>query len=837
MGKNIIETLSYSSFFWSLGTTSFRTKEFNYSIEKQLACLDDFWKIPENSNLGWEKKYMAPGQKDIYDIKNRYYDFMRERGLTVGDDSIKYKAAREKTSGLVDLGLINENHRLTEVGRRILEISQSENYSSDNPLLISKDSYVYLKQLLKTFIKTDGVFVRPFVVVLYLLSRLDYLTYEEFTFLAPLCTSAEITEQMIEDIKAIRRREKSKEQIIVHVMMTKENYKKAYQVLMENEANEYIITQIGLNRKSRNYDKPYYPLYLLLKDVFLSKDYSKAHLLYKQTTKVSNVGRYWRKYLFDTVSLVAIKNAPHKHLLPSIFDNVTTEEELKTAFFQMMHLIKNLATLQDYFDLNRRYLNIANVIIFGDEQVKLDMVPKQFFASSIEELYLSAYTPSAELEYDRKMEDICPALKFDKEDVVARLNEELGIELENIDEAYSEVEKRRYDRFKTMVDTRFTDNDLMELLDDFDCRNDDEISKKVTDNADTPTIFEYVLGIIWYKASGYKGRILDYMKLCLDANLLPITHAAGGEADIVYEYAATKDYPAHTLLLEATLAESTNQRRMEMEPVSRHLGNHLLKTGNAKSYCVFASSYLHVNVISDFRLRKNAIYCDYQDPEKYVTGMKIIPLSTNDLRTIVKWDIPYTELYYHFEKAYESTEFHPQKWYDEFVKIDKIYDHTPSLLMAAEDIFIYGSIPVDLPNIKREALLNKNLNLILMYAIGPSARPKTEAAGRIAIGIKEDMLKDEQLAAYKSLKYLLFHYWSNPRAYLLTKEPLLVDPDNVPSGYLKRMENDAVKYLLLEYDPQSPSNIGNIDVLKTQRRGEIRYLPFVTTIESIAIDE
>ena len=164
-------------------------------------------------------------------------------------------------------------------------------------------------------------------------------------------------------------------------------------------------------------------------------------------------------------------------------------------------------------------------------------------------------------------------------------------------------------------------------------------------------------------------------------------------------------------------------------------------------------------------------------------------------------------------------------------------DEEGQLPMAAEDIYIYGSIPVDLPNTKREALLDKNLDLILMYAIGPSARPKTEAAGRIAIGIKEDMLKDEQLAAYKSLKYLLFHYWSNPMAYLLTKEPLLVNPDNVPTDYLKRMEKDAVKYLLLEYNPEKPSNIGTIDVLKTQRRGEIRYLPFVTTIESIAIDE
>lgn len=695
MGKDIIETLAYSSFFWSLGTTSFRTKEFNYSIEKQLACLDDFWKIPENSNQGWEKKYMAPGQKDIYDIKNRYYDFMRERGLTTGDDAIKYKAAREKTSGLVDLGLINENHRLTEVGRRILEISQSEDYSSDNPLLVSKDSYVYLKQLLKTVNKTDGVYVRPFVVVLYILSKLDYLTYEEFTFLAPLCTSAEITEQMIEDIIAIRQGEKCKEQIISQVMMTKENYRKAYQVLMENESSEYIITQIGLNRKSRKYDKPYYPLYLLLKEIYLNKDYSKAHLLYGQTTKISNVGRYWRRYLFDTVSLVAIKNAPREHLRPSIFDNATNEEEFKTAFFQMMHLIKNMATLYDYFDLNRRYLNIANVMIFEDEQVKLDLVPKQYFASAIDELYKLAYSVSNELELDCKIEEICPALKFDEKEIVARLNKELGIELKTIDEAYTEVEKRRYDRFKTMVDTRFTDNDLLQLLEYFDSRNDDEISKKVTDNADTPTIFEYVLGIIWYKISNYQGKILDFMKLSLDANLLPITHAAGGDADIVYEYSATEDYPAHTLLLEATLADSTNQRRMEMEPVSRHLGNHILKTNNLNTYCVFATNYLHINVISDFRMRKTYPYYDPQDDNHFIDGMKIIPLQTSDLRLIIMSHKVYPDLYRKYESAFQKDfSVRPKDWYELYVREGKSVDslsQSLELSQYADEIMKYNN--------------------------------------------------------------------------------------------------------------------------------------------------
>lgn len=157
-------------------------------------------------------------------------------------------------------------------------------------------------------------------------------------------------------------------------------------------------------------------------------------------------------------------------------------------------------------------------------------------------------------------------------------------------------------------------------------------------------------------------------------------------------------------------------------------------------------------------------------------------------------------------------------------------------MMVAEDIFIYGSIPVDLPKTKREELVNGNLDLVLMYAIGSGARQKTESAGKIALGLKEGMLKDEQMAAYKSIKYLMFHYWSNPKAYQLTKEPVLVDRGAVPSAYLIRMERDAVKFLLLDYNPSQSVDLDNLNILKTQRRGEIRYLPFVTTLESI-VDE
>ena len=53
------------------------------------------------------------------------------------------------------------------------------------------------------------------------------------------------------------------------------------------------------------------------------------------------------------------------------------------------------------------------------------------------------------------------------------------------------------------------------------------------------------------------------MKLSLETNLLPKTHIAGDYADyFIYEYKP------------CTLADGNNQRRMEMEPVSRNLGDY-----------------------------------------------------------------------------------------------------------------------------------------------------------------------------------------------------------------------------------------------------------------------
>ncbi|MDE6091079.1 MAG: AlwI family type II restriction endonuclease [Duncaniella sp.] len=670
----ILSHLAYNTFVWNFGTTSFRTKQMNFSIERQLELLSEFWKDENNAKCGWEKEYLHPNQPyNIYEIKNRYYDFMRDNSFITGDDKIKYKAAREKTSGLVDIGVINRDHRLTEVGETILKISRSGDYTSKNILSISKDSLIYLSQLLKHSIALKDGYVRPFVVLLYLLSEVGPLTFEEFTYLAPLCTSEKATSSIVDSITKLRNGEISLNDIIYQHIMRQQNYQDAYYAWINTEVSEEIVTAIGINRKSRKYDKIYYQFYLALKQLFVDNNPDAAIKVYNISKKIQ-VGRYWRELLFDTISPKAIKNDPLAHLNVTEFTTANTETKFKEVFFKYLHLYKVKSTLYDYFDLNRRYIKLSNIILFENGQLKYDLVPKPFFTSAMHELYKLAYSEAENLEQLTSLEDICPALKLNEQHLLDALNNELGTNLNSIDEVSSEAKKQKYERFNNMITTRFSDDQLIKLLNDFDSRNDDAIFKAVSDNADIPTIFEYVLGIIWYKTSEFKGHILDYLKLSLDADLLPVTHAVGGDADIVYEYAAWPPfYPKHNLLLEATLADSTNQRRMEMEPVSRHLGRHLLRTRDFNNYCIFATTHLDVNVISDFKSRKHIPYYDTQNDENFIQGMKIIPLDSSDLREIIRQGRKYRDLYPLFEEAYQqSDKLHPKKWYNELVRISPI---------------------------------------------------------------------------------------------------------------------------------------------------------------------
>lgn len=646
---------TYKSYCWSLGTTSFRMVEFNRKIEQQLNLLNQFWSKPEYAHATWSSNSA---------IQTAYYNFIREQGFIEEKDAPrKDKDARQKTSGLVDLGIIDGERRLTDAGRALLAIAESGDFSKDNLLHIPADSFIYFKQLLKLSIQFDDTVVRPYLILAYVLSELGEISKDEFTYLLPLAISQEKTENIVDSIRAIRRGETTIDDVIVAVISQMDNYRAAEELFLTSSCvDEKLVQNIGMNRKSRSYDKPYLKLY---NDLYSFRNTGNNYVVQELIKSVKRIsGRaqtYWKQYLFNTslTSKIEREGATTVNHIPLL--KTPDEKSFRKEFFRLLHLFKAKSLLDDYYDLNKRYFKTSDTVLFQDDKVKFDIIPNCYFALTEDNLMDIAFTEDDNLSNDCGLSEISADLVVTQEQIFHMAEEIYGVQVHNLIDIQNFVDQERYERFNRMIDTRFTDEALINLMTLFENRNDTDIQTIVTNNADVPTIFEYVLAIVWYKVSGRQGNVLEYMNLSLDADLLPITHAAGGHEDITYKYAATAEYPAHTLLIEMTLASKTNQRRMEMEPVSRHLGDYMLAHRDEEAYCLFATTFLHVNVTSDFRSRKTTPYYSMNGSE-FVDGMKIIPFQTSEIKTIIQKHITYAQLYPIFEQAYQSTAA-PNMWY------------------------------------------------------------------------------------------------------------------------------------------------------------------------------
>ena len=65
------KSISYQSFCWVIGTTSFRTAKLNLKIEEQLLLLDEFYNEVINRSIwNWNN-----------DLQEKYYDFMKDRAF------------------------------------------------------------------------------------------------------------------------------------------------------------------------------------------------------------------------------------------------------------------------------------------------------------------------------------------------------------------------------------------------------------------------------------------------------------------------------------------------------------------------------------------------------------------------------------------------------------------------------------------------------------------------------------------------------------------------------------------------------------------------------------
>lgn len=658
----MLEDIKFQSYCWSLGTTSFRVKDLNFKIERQLQILKELWN--ENQNVRWN------GNNSI---QEEYYNKMLQKNFITGEANNKPKDARQKTSGLVQIGVIDDNRHITEIGEKIIDIVEQENFKSDNIFNINKDSYLYLKQLLKLQITDNGINVKPFAVLLYFLSELGYLTKDEFTYILPLCTNREYIDIMLENIKKYRNNQKTIEDIIQNKMENMSNYKAAIDFIKENGVNnidEFSIIDMG--RKGTKYVEPMYNFFEALYRIS-KKDFDEEVLdtiikfIKKQTKKNSKVAKYWKEYLRYSSKRLTEEYLEDIKEIPLF--NFKNKTEYTIEFFKVMHTAKWKATLEDYADLNKRYISLSDIVIFEDDKIELDVFPKYFFLNISKEIVNTEILDKDEynnfISTDIELNKIYECLNVNVDEIIYQIQADYPDKVVNKDSIKTFIEDEKLRRFNELIDNKFNENQLVQLFTYIENNDRSAINEYVDWNSDVPTIFEYILGITWYRLSNRSGNILEYMKLSLDANLLPKTHAAGGTADIVYEYNKTNNYPEHKVLLEATLTESTSQRKNEMEPVSRHLMREIQENDNDDTYAVFVANILQEEVLSDFRSRKNY---QFRGKNSVKSGLKIISLSIRDIIKLINIKIQYSKLYKIFDEAYKDTNINDLEWYEKLVK-------------------------------------------------------------------------------------------------------------------------------------------------------------------------
>ena len=160
----------------------------------------------------------------------------------------------------------------------------------------------------------------------------------------------------------------------------------------------------------------------------------------------------------------------------------------------------------------------------------------------------------------------------------------------------------------------------------------------------------------------------------------------------------------------------------------------------------------------------------------------------------------------------------------------KIPDIIKAENMQMDGFTCYEEITERLPFLDNEG--TTGANNILMYAIGSASRKRTEPIGKLAIGIKDGTFGND---AIENIGYIMFHYWNNDNAtpYQLKEKARIVRKEEIPDEYLLRMNKNAQKFLLLNYNTTKRADIGNYNILRVQRNGKGRYMPFVVSLADI----
>ena len=609
------------------GNTSLRVKNLLYNFESQLILFEELFKNADKTDI-WANDS---------ELQLRYLELLEQHNLLDSKNTtikLGTKDARVKSAPLEAYNLIKrKDKQITTRGYELLKLIKNQSYKIDNEFLqIDLISLFFLKATLN-FSKQSNLLQKYLEVFKAFGGSLSL----DIFMMLPLINNFTNTADFIQCIK--------NKTIITNVLQYNPNYLRLNNFLSDLQ-NDTLKTSYFKTAKG---EKTALNIVKTLQEIFLPFRNSKEiHILEKllNSNEYADFKKLYLPYLTKQDKKADKIKDIEKFCEGSLKD-------FGERFFHFIFEARILKNLSDYLDLNRRYLNLTGIFEFDKDSVSVNIIFTLILNHSkyhkiLDKIATSQISSKLLCEY---FDDVEFKKYFQK----------LGISQPQDIKAY----KQNLDKKKLthLLQTRFTKECVIEILQLFSDRdNDSKIFEIVTADATIPTIFEYIVAIAWcYIDDNNISRILE-AGLSLDSHLLPKSHAIGGNADFIYLY------PNHTLMIEVTLTEKTNQRRAEMESVSRHLGNLLLGLESkiqAQSYGIFIAPYLDKNVLNDFRSR---LYCYFENEKTHIKGMKILPLSTEDLIKILESKLSYNALLPKFKQALDSNELWGSKWYQAHIK-------------------------------------------------------------------------------------------------------------------------------------------------------------------------
>ena len=634
--------MAYSYF----GNTSAKESKLLINIEAHLVLLNELF---------------ATATKDDMWISNsslqlRYAKLLEKSDLlNTREMKLIAKNARTKVAFLKDLGLIDfDNLKITDIGEELLNLLNSKKFEEKNDFLqIDLVSLFFLKYFF-SYKKASDI-ENMFLKYLYVFKSLDgKLTKEQF-YLLPLISNYSSIDDFIDllnedDINLV--------EMFKGFIYSSEREQERRELFLEDYTTNNKITDLSAFKTSKG-DKFVQQLPYIL-NVFMdikNKTHNTVDVQNIFNKEIDGEKNYFRSLylptMMGTTNLKITKKSYvslYRHLIQIICSK--TEHELINYFFDLIYTSRYFNNLKDYNAQNKYYLDLTGIFTFQNDEVKVSGIFNVLLQSSN---YISILDKISHIEISKTSLNYL----FEDSDVKSAFKK-FGVDNTNDLNLFQYNQNKK--KLEKLLRTKFTKDKIMEIIPYFKIREDDTIQKDVTIRATVPTIFEYITAISWYYIDDKNIDFILNAGLSLDSNMLPKSHAVGGSSDFEIKY------DDHILMIEVTLTESTNQRRAEMESVSRHLGNILLNIEpdkREKSYGIFIAPHLNRNVLNDFRTRQVSYW---ENNSSYVKGMDILPIDTDDLVNILKSNRTYKELKADFYELLAKDNDWGSKWYSNDVK-------------------------------------------------------------------------------------------------------------------------------------------------------------------------